>query len=498
MRRGVQIAVAALWGALALTLPASSLASTGAAGHLRVATDTAADFSNLSRTAERQHVVVLQPWQTDELQRIKAADPSAKVLCHKNLPGATSSVNGPTGLYSSGVSYAEAQDHPGWFLKDSRGSRITFNGYDWLYAMDIGSRSYQQAWANNVIDELQENGWDGVLLDNTDTTMKYDFADYPVKYPADSQWQAGIESALAYIGPRIQAAGKLAVPNIGAWGGNPSVGNSWLQYVSGAMDEMFVKWGTTAGSGYADQSRWNAQLDSLKYAQQHGKQFLAVTHSSNHDAAAARYGWATLLLGARGRADYAMAPDYTTETWFPEYDYDIGDPTGPESTDANGVHRRMFTNGIVVVNPTTSRLSANLNGTYSGSGLNQVTKVTLSPQSAYVLTGSPASSTTTTVTQTPSKGGGKVKGTVSGSSGSSKVATGSPVRLRLYRKRHGHWRSVGHPRTAQLSADRRFGLGLSRFDGRRPRPGMYRVRARYLGSESALPSTSRFRKFRLG
>jgi putative glycosyl hydrolase-like family 15 (GHL15) protein len=506
MRRGVQIAVAALWGVLALTLPASSLASTGAAGHLLVATDTAADFSNLSLTAQRQHVVVLQPWQTDELQRIKAANPSATVVCHKNLPGATSSVHGPTGLYSSGVSYAEAEDHPDWFLKDSHGSRITFDGYGWLYAMDIGSRSYQQAWANNVIDELQENGWDGVLMDNTDTTMKYDFANYPVKYPADSRWQAGIESALAYIGPRIQAAGKLAVPNIGAWGGSPSIGNSWLQYVSGAMDEMFVKWGSTAGSGYADESRWNAQLDSLKYAQQHGKQFLAVTHSSSHDAAAARYGWATLLLGARARADYAMAPDYTTETWFPEYDYDIGDPTGPESTDASGVHRRVFTNGIAVVNPTSSQLTANLGGTYSGSGLSQVSRVTLAPHSGYVLTGSASgdgslgdSTTTTTVTHTPRRGAGKVKGAVSGSA---KVATastlsGGQVRLRLFRNHAGHWRSVRAARTTRLSADGRFGEGLRGFGGPRLRPGTYRVRARYLGSGSAKPSTSPFRKFQL-
>jgi putative glycosyl hydrolase-like family 15 (GHL15) protein len=388
----LHLAIAALCGALALVLPATSLASTSAAGHLRVATDTNADFSNLSLTAQREHVLILQPWQTDKLQQIKAANPSAVVLCHKNLSGATSSVNGPTGLYSSGVSYQQANSqHPEWFLKNRSRKRITFKGYSWLYAMDVGNSSYQQAWANNVIGELQRNGWDGVLMDNTDTTMQYDFANYPVKYPADSQWQAATKSALAYIGPRLQAAGKLALPNIGAWGGHPSVGDSWLQYVSGAMDEMFVKWGITAGSGYADQGRWSTQLDSLKHAQQQGKEFLAVTHSSSTDKQAAVYGWATVLLGAQGGADYAMAPDYTTETWFPEYDYEIGDPSGPESADANGVHRRVFTNGIVVVNPTSSQQTASLNGTYSGSGLSQVSSVSLAPHSGYVLTGTASS-----------------------------------------------------------------------------------------------------------
>jgi hypothetical protein len=371
--------------ALALAVPAAVQAQTSVAGQLRVAVDSAANFSNMTLTAQRHSYVILQPWQTDRLAQIKAASPSTMVLMHKNLSGATDSQN--AGYYSSGVSYQEADTaHPEWFLKDASGSRINFMGFSWLYAMDVGNAAYQQAWANNVVNELVKNGWDGVFMDNTDTTMRSDFPEYPAKYQTDTQWQAATASALAYIGPRIQAAGKLAVPNIGGWGGNPSVGRSWLQYVSGAMDEMFLKWGTTAGTGYADAGRWANQLGSLEYAQQQGKDYLAVTHSSASDGAAARYGWATVLLGASGHAAYTMAPDYSTDTWFPEYDYAIGDPTGAESTDSNGVHRRVFQNGIVVVNPTAGTLNANLGGSYSGSGLTNVSSVSLAPHSAYVLT----------------------------------------------------------------------------------------------------------------
>jgi hypothetical protein len=346
-------------------------------------------------------------------------------------------------------------------------------------------------------------------MDDTNTTMKYHYDPSKiVKYPTDSRWQAATQSALASIGPQVQAAGKLAVANIGSWGEYPSVGRSWLQYLSGAMDEMFVKWGTSAGSGYADKARWATQLESLEYAQQQGKDFLAITHSASGDAQAARYGWATVLLGAQGNADYALAPDYTTETWFPEYDYAIGDPSGPESTDPNGVHRRVFTDGIVVVNPTSSQQTANLNGTYSGSGLSQVSSVSLAPHSGYVLTGSASgdgsggSATITNVTHTPRQGAGKVKGAVAASSNSARVATASTwsrgrVRLGLDRKRDGHWRSVRPARTTRLSSDGRFGEGLGAFGGPKLRPGTYRVRARYLGSGSAKPSTSPFRKFQL-
>jgi hypothetical protein len=387
-RKSLTTALAAT-AALALALPAaSSGASTSAAGHLRVALDTNAEWSNPTLTAQRHNYVILQPWQTDRLAQIKAESPSTMVICHKNLSGAVNAGSG--GIYSSGLSTQQIDSsHPEWFLKDSSGSRITFIGYNWLYGMDVGSRGYQDAWAAAVIDELKRNGWDGVLMDNTDTTMQYDFASYPTKYPNDAAWQAATESALANIGPKIQAAGKLAIPNIGGWGGHPAVGNSWLQYVSGGMDEMFTKWGTSAGSGYADEGRWKAALDSLKYTQQQGKPFLAVSHSSATDQQAAIYGWATVLLGANGRASFTMAPNYTKETWFPQYDYDLGDPSGAETRASNGVHRRVFTNGVVVVNPTTSAADAALGGTYSGSGYTDVTSVRLAPHSAAILTGTP-------------------------------------------------------------------------------------------------------------
>ena len=93
-----------------------------------------------------------------------------------------------------------------------------------------------------------------------------------------------------------------------------------------------------------------------------------------------------MLLGANGRAAFALR-HHSADTWFPEYGYEIGRPTGPESVNSDGVHRRVFTKGIVVVNPTSGQRSANLHGTYSGSGLKDVRRVTLAPHSAYVLIG---------------------------------------------------------------------------------------------------------------
>jgi hypothetical protein len=49
------------------------------------------------------------------------------------------------------------------------------------------------------------------------------------------------------------------------------------------------------------------------------------------------------------------------------------------------VHRRGFTNGLVLVNPTSARVTAEFGGVYGGSGLTRATAATMRPRSALVL-----------------------------------------------------------------------------------------------------------------
>jgi hypothetical protein len=366
---------------------ASANAATSVAGHLRVAIDNNPNFSNLSQTAQRHDFVILKPSMTAQLQQLKSSNPDVTVLMYKNL---SASIDYPSNAYlTTGVSHDEADSqHPEWFLLNTSGQRFTFRDHSYLWAMDVGSASYQQRWGDNVLASLNQLGFDGVFIDDTNPTMKghYDVSRV-AKYPSDAAYQAATESALANISPRIRSAGYEVVSNIGHWGEYPEVGQSWLRYLDGAMAEHFGKWGSSAGSGYAWEDNWNNQLENLKYAQEQGKDFLAVTTSATTDAAAARYGWGTLLLGAGGNAHFALHGNYSTETWFPEYDYEIGEPAGPESRLPSGIHMRLFTNGIVVVNPTSDRLSTDLcGGTYSGSGHSHVTGIQLGANSAAIMT----------------------------------------------------------------------------------------------------------------
>jgi hypothetical protein len=382
---------------------------------------------------------------------------------YKNL---SASIDYESNAYlTTGVSYDEADtQHPEWFLRNTSGQRFTHRDYSYLWAMDVGSPSYQQRWADNVLKSLNTLGFDGVFIDDTNPTMKGHYDPSKVaKYPTDAAYQQATESALAKITPQLKSAGYGVVANIGHFGEYPDVGRSWLQYLDGAMDENFGKWGNTAGSGYAWEDYWNNELGSLKYAQEHGKDFLAVTHSADGDVAAARYGWATMLLGAAGHAQFALHSNYTSETWFPEYDYEIGEPVGPESRTSSGVHRRQFSNGIVVVNPTSGQLSADLcGGTYSGSGHGHVTNIQLGPNSAAILTLDGGSSAGTCTDQDPGSSSG---GSTGGDSGSGGGATVEPGKTRVKKGKivaKGKL-SVSGGQTALVSST--DGEGVSSFKG---------------------------------
>ena len=178
-------------------------------------------------------------------------------------------------------------------------------------------------------------------MDDVNPTIKWHYCVTCVsKYPSDAQYGQATESFLANVGPAIQVAGKLAIANFGSWSTYSSVVNPWVRYLSGAMDENFLKWGETAGIGYADPTTWAVQLREEQYTESLGKLFIGATGSSTNDTGAATYGYATMLLGSTGNADFYMGDELADPTDFPTYHLQLGRPVGAESASASGVHRR--------------------------------------------------------------------------------------------------------------------------------------------------------------
>jgi hypothetical protein len=362
----------------------STAQAAGSVGHLRVAIDTNAQSA--AYAPARNDVVILQQYQAERARQLKAANPNLKVLMYKNLSGMTERTG--SGFVSGGVATQDAASHPEWYLLNTNGQRFTSRYFNWIWIADVGSASYQQKWADNVLSEIADGGWDGVFMDDTNPTMSWHYdVDRIAKYPSDSAWQAATRSALVSIGARFRAAGKLVIPNFSNQKAFPAVIKDWMGLVDGGLNEQFLKWGTTqtGPETYDPTDYWELQLKQMKEAEAAGKYYLGITPSTASDRDAARYGFATMLLAGGGKAQFSLNSDYTHERWFEEYDYAIGSPRGDETKDANGVHKRVFSNGLVYVNPTGSAARVSFGGAYTGSGLVGATSTTLPPRSGLVL-----------------------------------------------------------------------------------------------------------------
>ena len=384
LRRRAVAAAAVFVVVILVILRLSNQDAEPVAGHLRMAIDGTAASADFSETAVRQGYVILQEWEHERLRALKARNPDVTVLVYKNLSSMMSVDE--QGHASTGITVEDAASHPDWFLLGPAGERLTFESFPWLFAADVGSPSYQRRWGDRVLATLREHPWDGVFADDANPTLRHHVDPARVtRYPTDAAYGEATGSALASIGPRIRGAGGLIIANFGSWSGYRPVADGWLDSVSGAMEEQFAKFGTSPDTGYVIGVDWERQLGAIEAAESRGRRFLGIAHSANTDAAAARYGWATMLLAANGNSAFALHGDYTNETWFPEYDLELGEPDGRRRRDPSGLYRRRFTDGLVLVNPTTSPLTAELGGRYSGSGLTRARRTVIAPHNGLVL-----------------------------------------------------------------------------------------------------------------
>jgi hypothetical protein len=370
---------------------AGALSSPQYAGFVRTAIDSNATFPDVAGTARAHQFVILQSWKADLARQLKAANPAVKVLAYKNLSFVSCDASSGGTYVPQGVRCPDVNsNHPDWFLTDPAGNRLNSSGYSWLWLLDVGNRAYQNAWADGVIAEARADGWDGVFMDDTNPTVRYHFDPARVaKYPTDAAWRAATRSMLENVGPRIQASGLLAIANVCCARDHGTVWKDWLPFLSGAMDEMFTKWGNDPATGYVwdwGPGGWSGQLEEVREAEAQGKYFLGIAHSRATDGRAAAYGLATMLLASQGRSSFALAEDYTSETRFPIYDraLQLGSPTGPYYR-VGTAYRREFSAGTVVVNPTLSPVRFELGATYLAADGAPVTSVTLEATSGTVL-----------------------------------------------------------------------------------------------------------------
>jgi hypothetical protein len=378
--------------ALCLTFGAAAapLADAGSAiGTFRTCSSCVSTGGDLSR----YDYVVLNAWDYGLIPALKAANPNVKVLVYKDLPSTSSNAvtNGiDNALLPAGVGYAYANaNDPDWFLLDTSGQRIEWSDYPGNWQMDPGNSGYQDQWLSNVEAELQRNGWDGVMLDDTNTGENEAWhlgGRTMAKYPTASSYTAATRSFLARVCPALKAAGFIALPNIAST--TTTIWSDWVSLCSGAVQEYWTKWGWSNTQQFTG-SDWDSRQQFLPVTEQLNRIFLGITYAPMSDVRSMRYARASFLLdwdgGPSALAFEPTDPD-AQNPYSPEWTVSIGKPLGPRYQ-VGTAWRRDYDGGTVLVNPSASvTQTVSLGANYLMPDGTTVSSVTLQPVTGLILT----------------------------------------------------------------------------------------------------------------
>jgi hypothetical protein len=307
----------------------------------------------------------------------------------------TAIVAGPAMIYSNSVAIPEDWNvinaHEDWFLHSSPEltpqTRIPFSDrYPYLFYMDVGS----QGWRDFVLGEYaaaldMSPTLDGIFLDGVPMPSEYQSL-LGSAFP--SYDDAGYQSAaLEFIyAVKDVAAGKSLVVN-------SELSKAFTLAADGGSCEGFVHFGGRRNDEQLTKNRWLEYLGLIGDRDLDGR-FLLVGSGSldSTQASMVEYCYASFLLGYNQHARcyfywHSNADGgYSKINWFPVWDMNIGEPAG-DYFESDGVYRRNFTGGTVIVNPNDSGLpiTVNLGTTYVDATGSIVTSVTLSNKTGVVL-----------------------------------------------------------------------------------------------------------------
>jgi hypothetical protein len=313
----------------------------------------------LKFAAQHYSLVVLNAWDTAALRRLRQLNPKVKVLVYKdfastrNYPGTVD--GGVDAKYlPTGLGYAAAEKtHPEWFALDAADKRIEWQGYEKHWQMTVWTEAYQRAWTTAVVEEVVREGWDGVLADNDFSSLSH-YSPAVLKGTADVEatdrlLRDGFDSFLDIAGNALQKAGKMLIPNVSESHLRPGRWTAHSRY-DGAMEENFGL-RDNGGTGDLLTFRGNEWKELRAQAALGESWLLLVTHTASAREERVGYATAALLAGPHTCWNGAT-PDYKTPAWSPYQEAELGEAVEVASRLASGLWTRRYSNGWVVVNPT--------------------------------------------------------------------------------------------------------------------------------------------------
>ena len=336
--------------------------------------------------ARRYDLITIRPGQLGAYTAaMRAANPKLRIYVY---------ING-TYLYKANRS----QVSPSMLAHTSTGALIQSNGFGNYLGTPTNSGwiTYKQKECQSAIAATHADGCYLDMLGSAPTMSGYNTG-LPINPATGRVWtKAEWLRATAALAGKVSAF--VSKPVLGNGFGNgpryfdrTAPSKVLLTGAVGSTAEAWLRAPAASAGSYETEAQWKQEIDFLADANTAGSVALTMTKTWGGGTAAQKeayrqYALASFLLGNGGHSYFyfsADRPDAGTAD-SPLYHLPLGSPTGPY-THPSGVYQRAFTNGRVVVNPSTATVRLALGAAYRTPSGGSVTSVTLPPHTAQILT----------------------------------------------------------------------------------------------------------------
>ena len=310
-----------------------------------------------------------------QIRRIRELNPDVKILAYvasQEFPetryGEIESADGPWHKLRENISDE-------WWLYTSGGEH--FSSWPGNWSLNVTNKSAKvngKRWNTYLPEIMHEHVmstglWDGIFYDNVwpnvswvgngDMDINRDGIKDSTTY-LDNAWQEGMTTMLEYS-RQLEGENKLIIGN---------GGDVYKEYLNGRHYENFPsEW----EGGWAGATDLYFDFIENGYAPTICIINGVPVNYSEYDYQSLRY-YLTSTLLSDGFMSFDKSPsDHTQLWWYDEYDLSLGDPTtrayntlnqGNPYTVQDGVWRRDFEKGIVLLNTTSTKRTVKLGGPY--------------------------------------------------------------------------------------------------------------------------------------
>lgn len=392
-----------------------------------------------------EHYVGTQKLYKNQIEKIRAYNPDFLML-HYRLAAAAGEVpaiahdSDTDGSVNPNIFSSEEWDtnlkNKDWFLKTAQDHPLQNTTWNW-YAFDLARSSQLRDeiadyWSNRVKKEVTATESDGVFADSFGIPFGPWSLNMPPAYAYNNSFEIDIPAAQSWLSntlvpysdriwSSLRASHIAYIPNCGqlitSW---DSIEN--YTHSDGCMIEGF----TGFGSSIKSVSDWKLELNNILALSKKGKVTIAqTTFPILQDVKRRGFIVGSYLL-SKGEKSYVnmLADQGNGFEWYPEYDVDLGPyisvPNTIDDLAWNGVYRRDFEHGFVLVNPSSEKKVISFDrkyslATFTNGGIVQtdaappgsvsykqeVGAVTLEPQSAAFLVDNIINSPHVTISECP-------------------------------------------------------------------------------------------------